>query len=225
MNWKEYIPPGLKSYRKLILCKRRFPEAAYIRSHEIGENVTIGKGCGIAEQVIIDPNVTIGDYSYINKGTIVFSGNIGRFCSIAHYCQIGLPEHPLAFVSTSPNTYSDLQEPWRDISSPPVIGNDVWIGSGVFILQGVTIGDGAVVAAGSVVTKDVPPYAVAAGLPAKIVKMRFTEDKINYLLKLQWWKFPLEQIRNLDIIRKGSRWMQDTAVKSDSHEKFREEQE
>jgi hypothetical protein len=79
----------------------------------------------------------------------------------------------------------------------PHIGNDVWIGGGVIVLQGTTIGDGAVIAAGAVVTRDVAPYAVVAGVPARVLKYRFSPEQVEYLLRLRWWDLPPAQLREL----------------------------
>jgi len=135
----------------------------------------------------------------VNKGSIIASGSVGKFCSIGYYCQIGLPEHPLEFVSTSPKTYGRRNvfgKPciWNDYECPPQIGNDVWVGSGAIILQGVHIGDGAVIAAGAVVTRSVAPYEIVIGVPAHAVRKRFDEDCICELLRLQWWNLPPNEL-------------------------------
>lgn len=128
---------------------------------------------------------------------------IGAFCSIADCVEIFLGgNHRYNCISTFPffekgfggksNTYSN-----GDVT----IGNDVWIGSGAKIMSGVTIHDGAIVAAGSVVTKDVPAYAIVGGNPAKIIKYRFSEEKIKTLLKMQWWNWPDDVIKkNIDLL-------------------------
>jgi acetyltransferase-like isoleucine patch superfamily enzyme len=110
---------------------------------------------------------------------------------------IGHGKHPLNFLSTSPYLYFDELE-YKDPNQvthsefwkcePVEIGNDVWIGDGVFIKNGIKIGDGAVLGARAVITKDVPPYAIVEGCPAKIIKYRFSEEIINELLKLKWWE-------------------------------------
>ncbi|HEY4760282.1 MAG TPA: CatB-related O-acetyltransferase [Thermoguttaceae bacterium] len=160
----------------------------------------------------IGANVSIGDYSYVNDGTLIGSGTIGKFCSIGYYCEIGMHEHPIDYISTSPFVYGsinifDEKCIWDDFRSPPIIGNDVWIASKATILQGVRVSDGAVIAAGSVVTKDVPPYAIVVGVPARIVRFRFNPHEISSLLALQWWNMSSAVMRqNKDFLCAGVNW-------------------
>lgn len=143
-------------------------------------------------------NSYIGYGSYVKKGDI-YGCKIGRFCSIARGCNIGLAEHPIFMPSTSPCFYQVnssipktfvkknlFEEESRD-RYKVYIGNDVWIGAEVSIKNGVKVGDGAVIGTKSFVTKDVPPYAVVAGIPARIIKYRFEKEVIEKLLRLKWW--------------------------------------
>ena len=139
-------------------------------------------------------NSSLGDYSYIGENSTVLYTDIGKFCSISNYCAIGGGGHPIEWVSTSPvfnssksilnyrisdNTYNPFQE--------TTIGNDVWIGSHSLIKAGVSIGNGAIVGMGSVVVKDIEPYEIWAGNPARFIRKRFADDQIEILEKVKWW--------------------------------------
>ena len=126
---------------------------------------------------------------------------IGKFCSIAPDVRIFLAgEHATTTVSTYPFNYmfhAGAKLPRNNGSKGDVvIGNDVWVGDGVLIISGVTIGDGAVIAARAVVTRDVAPYSIVGGVPAKIIKMRFDQLTIEGLLKVAWWDWPIEKIND-----------------------------
>jgi acetyltransferase-like isoleucine patch superfamily enzyme len=122
---------------------------------------------------------------------------IGKYCSIASGVHVFLGgNHRTDWITTYP--FPDWGIQIQDKSTTKgdvVIGNDVWVGMGSVIMSGVTIGDGAVVAAFSVVTKDVPPYAIVAGNPAIIKKRRFSDEKVKKLLKIKWWDWPEEKVR------------------------------
>lgn len=131
---------------------------------------------------------------------------IGCFCSIGENVHLGHGEHPKNFLSTSPYFYYDaLCYKKQDTKSynnfwyyePIIIGHDVWIGDNVFVKNGIKIGNGAIVGACSVVTRDVPPYAIVAGVPARIIRYRFDEKTIQELLKLSWWNLPDEIIKQI----------------------------
>jgi len=141
-------------------------------------------------------NTTFDRYSFCGYNCTIINCKVGAFCSIANNVLIGSAKHPMKWVSTSPVFYAGRDSITKKFSNhdrgkdlKTIIGNDVWIGEYVLIKEGVRIGDGAVVGMGSVVTKDVPPYAIAAGCPAKIIRRRFDEKIIEKLLKIKWWEF------------------------------------
>ena len=147
----------------------------------------------------------VGAFTYIGAGTDVENAEIGRFCSISDHCRIGMGGHFTDQLSTSPiftQVSNGTKCRWvsEDVNSFPMrkvyIGNDVLIGSHALILGGVTVGDGAVIGAGAVVTKNVPPYAVVGGVPAKIIRYRFPQDIIDRLKVLQWWNMDVKALKN-----------------------------
>jgi acetyltransferase-like isoleucine patch superfamily enzyme len=157
------------------------------------------------------PRIKIGKGSYIN-GLKIYCWDeriqikIGKYCSLAdNIITIAGGEHDKDWVSTYPfidrwnvKELFHLKKP--RFKGDIIIGNDVWIANNVIILSGVTIGDGAVVGAGSVVTKDIPPYAIAAGNPAKVIKYRFPPQIIEKLLRIKWWDWDEEKIKeNLEL--------------------------
>jgi len=158
---------------------------------------------------VIFPNVVmhkadIGAHSYIQKDTCIFNAQIGSFCSIASGVSIGLGQHHVQGVSTHPAFYlkhtplvRTFSEEDQFISSKPIsIGHDVWIGQNAVVLDGVTIGTGAIIAAGAVVIRDVEPYSIVGGVPAKVIKYRFSEETCKQLLSSAWWEQPDEWLQH-----------------------------
>lgn len=163
-------------------------------------------------------NSDIGKYSYVGSGSEIIEAKIGKFCSIARDCNIGLATHTLQNISTSPiftEKKNGTGHSWSSITIKDKtlkvnIGNDVWIGAKAIVLGGVKIGDGAVIAAGAIVTKDVPPFAISAGVPAKIIKYRFNSETINSLIKLNWWNLPEEKLKlNIHFFQKNNFTIED----------------
>ncbi|MCE4089469.1 CatB-related O-acetyltransferase [Priestia megaterium] len=147
--------------------------------------------------------VQLGDYSYIGVNSNISNCEIGRYCSIGPSVKIGLGKHPIDLLSTSPIFYNPknilnislTEELQYQEYENTIIKNDVWIGANAIILDGIKIGNGAIIAAGAVVTKDVPDYAIVAGVPAKVIKLRFSEDIVQELLRTQWWKREPEEFK------------------------------
>lgn len=138
----------------------------------------------------------LGRHSYTGQNTVIMHTEIGAFCSISWSISIGPANHSYERISTHSFLYNEVdglrpegeEAPYDRFAEKCKVGNDVWIGTGAVILRGVEIGDGAIVASGAVVTKDVPPYAIVAGVPAKIVKYRFSQEIIDKLRKIRWWE-------------------------------------
>jgi chloramphenicol O-acetyltransferase type B len=169
-------------------------------------------------------SIELGAFSYQVSG-YCFAARIGRYCSFGEEVQIGRQNHPLNWISTNPAFYlgdrlfdlnggfsgSEAYHRYKfEFSGPPTkarittIGNDVWIGHGAYIAAGVTIGDGAIVAAHAVVAKDVPAYAIVAGNPAVIKKMRLPTELISPVQRSRWWRFAPWQLDHLDPSKPGA---------------------
>ena len=144
----------------------------------------------------------LGRYSYIGNDSTVTHCEIGSFCSVSDNCVIGGGSHPLDHVSSSPVFHSSkncLNTNFCDIPydayAHTVIGHDVWIGAGCHIKAGVRLSTGCVVGMGSVVTKDIGPYEIWAGNPAKLIRKRFDDKTVERLLSSEWWTLPEERLR------------------------------
>ena len=155
-------------------------------------------------------NILVGAHSYMNDGGYIRAPLIiGRYCSIGRRVSINAGGHRLSAVSTSPIIRGKKSRPY-DVEESAVLGirprgakwtqfgHDVWIGDGAVVLPGVKVGTGAVVGANSVVTRDVPPYAIVAGLPAKLLRFRFPDEVIVRLLESRYWEIPLKKLNEFD---------------------------
>lgn len=181
-------------YGKLM---RRLQGTCVINS-VIDKTSVVGTSCNVV-------NSMMNRYSYCGNDCQIVYTEIGAFCSISDHVYIGGAEHPMYCVSTSPVflnvRHSGPSKRFARFDMPSVkktcIGNDVWIGHGVTIKQGVAIGDGAVLGSNSLITKDVSPYAVVGGVPARLIKYRFPQDVINRLEEIKWWNLPDDRIADV----------------------------
>ena len=184
------------------------------------------------KNVVTGPNIEVGDYTMYNdyvhdprdfeKNNVLYhypvNGDklkIGKFCSIACGAKFlfASANHAMGSLSTYPFPIffeewglrgEDVASAW-DNKGDIVIGNDVWIGYEAVVLSGVRVGDGAVIAARAVVTRDVPPYTIVGGVPARPIRQRFSDETVAALVKLKWWDWPYEAIaRNLNVIQRGN---------------------
>lgn len=196
---KKFLPAGLFEYIRIMRNRHEFKyckiDSAYVcKGAKLEDHITIPKNC------IIQDNVSIGRYTYMQMGCNINNAVIGRFCSLGDNVLVGPWSHPLDRVSTSPRIYREiLQEEYEDMPDKTEIGNDVWIGSNAVIMGGVHVGDGAVIGASAVVTKDVPAYAIAVGNPARVIRYRFDENETKKLQVVQWWTWEDKEIQGKGI--------------------------
>jgi acetyltransferase-like isoleucine patch superfamily enzyme len=158
----------------------------------------------------LGPDVTVGKYSGMNEHCFIARATMGAYCAIGARTAINPFNHPTNWLSIHEFQYHPTSYDWVDeykaidrLGRTPdmfkhvSIGNDVWTGHNVNVMAGVSVGDGAVIAAGAVVSKDVPPYAIVAGVPATIRRYRFSEDIIARLLRSKWWELELSQLSGI----------------------------
>jgi len=200
---------------------RNWLKRNYYRLVNYNNKVKIGRGAEfdirnqfeglnvIGEDTLVASSF-IGLGTYLSERSVIKSTRTGRYCSIGSNVQTGLGTHPSSgFVSTHPSFFSTRRQAgftfvtenrfaehiFAEDNYIVTIGSDVWIGNNVIIMDGVKIGDGAIVAAGAIVTKDVLPYSIVAGIPAKFLRLRFDETQIQKLLNIKWWEWHLDKLQ------------------------------
>ena len=175
----------------------KLSETPYIEEDVVLEDVSFTIYNKVGAHCVLE-HVEMGRYSYIEPGGIIQNATIENFVDIARNVRIGATQHPLQRPTTHHVTYRGEMYGFLEndhtffkerASKRTLIGHDVWIGHGAVIQAGVTIGEGAVVGSNAVVSKDVPPYAVVGGVPAKIIRFRFPQQHIEKLLDIAWWNW------------------------------------
>lgn len=197
--------------KKLLFSYNRYK---YNKNNKIEKSSTIGKkvtlnNCvfnehsRVAEYASIH-NTKVGSYSALGRYSKIVHTKIGKYCAISWDTTINAISHPYNHLTISAFPYvprvGNFVKERKQTYQEVIIKNDVWIGANSVIMPGITIGNGAIIGAGAVVTKDVPDYAIVVGIPAKIVKYRFSKDIINRLLELKWWDLDPKIIKeNVDL--------------------------
>ena len=184
------------------ITERKF--GTYISSKSyVGKDVTLEGNNYVAENTVL-ASCDVGYMTYFSSGCEFRNTSFGKYCSVGPKCQVITGEHPTRkYVSTFPafyvshrdsgpcyvkhNKFQEYRYADEKKLKNVIVGNDVWLSSNVMIMEGVKIGDGAVVGAGALVTKDIPPYAVAVGVPARVIRYRFPKEQTEWLLRLKWW--------------------------------------
>lgn len=188
-----------------LITSLRYKSMTWVSLAAVQENCIIDKFTKIYPPCCLS-NIEVGYGSYISQNSNISNTIIGKFCSIGPNLVCGWGIHPLDSLSTSPMFYSTLRQNGMTLTKdnkiverkPIMIENDVFIGANVTVLDGVKIGNGAVIAAGAVVSNNIAPYAIAGGVPAKVIKYRFESDKIEKLLTIKWWDWDIEELPKVE---------------------------
>lgn len=185
------------------MSKRKLSEEPWIHDTAHVHDSTLGAWTAVGPRTSVVES-SMGDYSYVVNDSQIIYSTIGKFCSLASQTRLNPGNHPLERAALHHFTYRSLSYElaeeddaaffdWRR-SHRVTLGHDVWIGHGATVMPGASIGTGAVVGSGAVVTKDVPPFAIAVGVPARVLRFRFDEPTQEALLRLAWWDWSREQL-------------------------------
>jgi len=215
VSWSAVIGANVQVFPPVEIGQKCFVENTSLDKNTILCNGSairhsyIGKFCKINENASIAQS-KIYDFTYVSSGSHIAHATVGKFCSIGPGVHIAGGRHPINFLSSNPVFYSTAKQcgfsfaekDFFEESKTVVIGNDVWIGAGAYISDGIVIGDGSVIGAGAVLTKSVEPYSIMGGVPAKLIRKRFSDSQIKELLELQWWEWDTNKIvRNLPLFQ------------------------
>lgn len=187
----------------LTRLQKKYTSCIFYSGAKISNSI-FGNYNVVFDDVLID-SCTFGDHTYIQKKASLFNVDIGKYCSIASGVSIGpglhniegISTHPVFYLKNTPLAKTYCENDLFISSKRTSIGHDVWIGEKAVILDGLTIGTGAIIAAGAVVTKNVPPYAIYGGVPAKLIRYRFAEDISYKLLNSCWWNNEENEIEEM----------------------------
>ncbi len=196
------IDPTARIYRDAEVSDSTLHEECIIGDFSRVRQSVVGRHCSVDRQNLL-LGVNLGERSYTGPWNMIFHAEIGRFCSISYGVTIGPPDHALDRISTHPFLYDAkfgiMEEDGairnEKFARPCKIGHDVWIGANATVLRGVEVGNGAVIGANSMVNKDVPPYAIVGGTPARIIRYRFSPEIIAELERIRWWEWPDDKLR------------------------------